>query len=130
MDKIERFQQAYDYLYSSGAYHSKTDLANKLGRTRENVSGAYHGRSPFFNDSFLRAFCEKFPEINQEWLIYGNGEMIGNEQAAEPTEEYQAIPKWADSLIQLVASQTQTIEELRRELATIKDEIQNLKNKR
>lgn len=127
MDKIERFQQAYDYLYSSGAYHSKTDLANKLGRTRENVSGAYHGRSPFFNDSFLRAFCAKFPEINQEWLIYGNGEMIENEKAAEPLPAYQAVPAWADSLIQLVASQTKAIEDIRRELSALREEINQLK---
>lgn len=128
MDKLERFQQAYDYLYSSGAYHSKTDLANKLGRTRENVSGAYHGRSPFFNDSFLRAFCAKFPEINQDWLLYGNGEMIEPTQVAEQLPAYQAVPAWADSLIQLVVSQTKTIEDLRREVATLHQEINNLKS--
>lgn len=127
MDKIERFQQAYKYLYDCGEYHSKADLANKLGRTRENVSGAYHGRSPFFNDSFLRSFCDRFPKINLDWLLYENGEMIKSEQVSEPMPEYNAIPKWADSLIQLVASQTQTIEDLRREVAELHNEISNLK---
>lgn len=129
MEKYERFQEAYEYLKSHGAFHSKTELAELLGRTRAHVSGAYHGKEPFFNDSFLRSFCKKFPEINQDWLLYGNGEMVENEQVAEPMPEYNAIPKWADALIQLVSSQTQTIEDLRREISTLKEEINKIKNK-
>ena len=127
MEKYERFQEAYEYLKSHGAFHSKTELAELLGRTRAHVSGAYHGKEPFFNDSFLRSFCKKFPEINQDWLLYGNGEMVENEQVAEPMPEYNAIPKWADALIQLVSSQTQTIEDLRREISTLKEEINKIK---
>lgn len=55
--------------------------------------------------------------------------MVENEQVAEPMPEYNAIPKWADALIQLVSSQTQTIEDLRREISTLKEEINKIKNK-
>ena len=46
-----------------------------------------------------------------------------NSKAAEPAQEYQAIPKWADSIIQLVTDQVKTIEDLRREIYTLREEL-------
>ena len=128
MEKYERFQKAYEYLKSHGAFHSKTELAELLGRTRAHVSGAYHGKEPFFNDSFLRSFCQKFPEINIDFLLHGEGEMVNTPKASEPMSDYVALPRWADSLIQLVTEQVKTIEDLRREVAALHQEINNLKS--
>lgn len=128
MEKYERFQEAYEYLKSHGAFHSKTELAELLGRTRAHVSGAYHGKTPFFNDSFLRSFCQKFPEINIDFLLHGEGEMVNTPKASEPMGDYVALPRWADSIIQLVTEQVKTIEDLRREVAALHQEINNLKS--
>lgn len=106
MTKIERFQQAYDYLYSKGVFHSKTECAKRLGRTRTNISGAYYGREPFFNDRFLASFCREFTDINQEWLIDGKGEMINKQK---PTAQ--------DGLIELYAQLIRRVDDLRTELA-------------
>ena len=127
MEKYERFQEAYEYLKSHGAFHSKTELAELLGRTRAHVSGAYHGKEPFFNDSFLRSFCQKFPEINIDFLLHGEGEMLNTPKVSEPMSDYVALPSWADSIIQLVTEQVKTIEDLRREVAALHNEISNLK---
>lgn len=127
MEKYERFQEAYEYLKSHGAFHSKTELAELLGRTRAHVSGAYHGKEPFFNDSFLRSFCQKFPEINIDYLLHGEGEMVNTQKVSEPMSDYVALPNWADSIIQLVTEQVKTIEDLRREVAALHQEISNLK---
>lgn len=128
MEKYERFQEAYEYLKSHGAFHSKTELAELLGRTRAHVSGAYHGKEPFFNDSFLRSFCQKFPEINIDFLLHGEGEMVNTPKVSEPMSDYVALPRWADSIIQLVTEQVKTIEDLRREVAALHQEINNLKS--
>lgn len=128
MEKYERFQEAYEYLKSHGAFHSKTELAEMLGRTRAHVSGAYHGKEPFFNDSFLRSFCQKFPEINIDFLLHGEGDLVNTPQASEPMSDYVALPRWADSIIQLVTEQVKTIEDLRREVAALHQEINNLKS--
>lgn len=127
MEKYERFQEAYEYLKSHGAFHSKTELAELLGRTRAHVSGAYHGKEPFFNDSFLRSFCQKFPEINIDYLLHEEGDMVNTPKVSEPMSDYVALPKWADSIIQLVTEQVKTIEDLRREVAALHNEISNLK---
>ena len=46
-----------------------------------------------------------------------------NSQAAEPAQDYQPIPKWADSIIQLVSTQVRTIEDLRREISNLREEL-------
>lgn len=76
MDKVERFRAAYEHLYNTGKFHSKAELARLLGRTRESVSSACSGKEPSFNDRFLRAFCYKFQEISEKWLLNGEGEML------------------------------------------------------
>lgn len=127
MEKYKRFQEAYEYLKSRGVFHSKTELAEMLGRTRAHVSGAYHGKEPFMNDSFLRSFCKKFPEINIDYLLYGEGEMVNTPNASEPMSDYIVVPTWAHSIIQLVTAQVKTIENLRSEVAALHQEINNLK---
>ena len=42
--------------------------------------------------------------------------------------DYVALPRWADSIIQLVTEQVKTIEDLRREVAALHQEINNLKS--
>lgn len=122
MTKIERFQNAYDYLYSRGEYHSKSDLAKRLGRTRTNISGAYYGREPFFNDKFLLSFCHEFPIINYEWLINGTGEMLNQQE--KPSEE---IPTWADTFINILSRQVAENEALNRQLKEELSEVRTLR---
>ena len=119
MNKIERFQNAYDYLYGRGEYHSKSDLAKRLGRTRTNVSEAYYGRQPYFTDKFLMSFCKEFPIINSEWLINGTGQML-NEQ--EMTENNAAT-----YLIELATKVIKENEELNRRIKEQMAELQKLR---
>ena len=83
MDKLERFRTAYNHLYNTGKFHSKAELARLLGRTRESVSSACSGKEPSFNDRFLRAFSYKFQEINENWLLNGEGEMLAEKANAK-----------------------------------------------
>lgn len=132
MDKLERFRAAYKYLYDSGKFHSKAELARILGRTRENVSGAYYGRHPFFNDSFLRSFVKEFPQINGNWLLYETGEMVNDiedtqQQTAEPIQMYQALPVWANTFIDILTEQVKQNEALNRQLHQTINEVSTLK---
>ena len=124
MDKIERFQNAYDYLYGRGEYHSKSDLAKRLGRTRTNVSEAYYGRQPYFTDRFLMSFCKEFPIINSEWLINGTGEMINKQEI--PSGD---MPSWADAMLYRQTQQEKEMEELRRMLKATLEKVDVLTQK-
>ncbi len=107
MEKIERFQAAYNYLYGKGAFHNKTECAKILGRSRAHVSEAYSGRAPYFNDRFLKSFVSAFPEISLEWLINGTGEMLVKKE--EPEQ-----PK--DILIDIYAQLIRRVDDLRIQL--------------
>lgn len=122
MDKVERFQNAYDYLYGRGEYHSKSDLAKRLGRTRTNVSEAYYGRQPYFTDKFLLSFCREFPIINYEWLVNGTGEMLNQQE--KPSEE---IPIWADTFINILSKQVAENEAMNRQLKAELAEVRTLR---
>ena len=76
----------------------------------------------------LDAFPNNF---NREFFLGKNVSMRKNEpeQVSEPMPEYQGIPAWADSIIQLVTSQVKTIEDLRREVSALHEELNQLKNK-
>ena len=123
MDKVERFQNAYDYLYGRGEYHSKSELAKRLGRTRTNVSEAYYGRQPYFTDKFLLSFCREFPIINYEWLVNGTGEMLN--QKEKPSEE---IHTWADTFIKILSKQVAENEALNRQLKEEISEVRTLRS--
>lgn len=114
MTKLERFQKAYNYLLGKGEYHTKKGCGERLGKTRENVSGAYYGREPFFNNSFLKTFCREFPIINYEWLISGDGEML---------TEQTSNDKNSATLIELAASLIKEVEGLRQQLNSEREAI-------
>lgn len=122
MEKLERFQKAFNYLYGQGEYRNKTECAKRMNRSRENVSGAYYGREPFFNDKFLISFCKEFPIINSEWLLKGTGEMLKEQE--KPSED---IPAWADTFISILSKQVVENEALNRQLTSELEEVRKLR---
>ena len=58
METVERFRKAYDYLYESGAIHTKKDLAEKMKVSRGSVQYAYAGNESYLNESFLKKFAK------------------------------------------------------------------------
>ena len=61
METVERFRKAYDYLYESGAIHTKKDLAEKMKVSRGSVQYAYvFGETGGFGGSFfLRPYRDR-----------------------------------------------------------------------
>lgn len=85
METVERFRKAYDYLYESGAIHTKKDLAEKMKVSRGSVQYAYAGNESYLNESFLKKFAKTFEAINLDWLLTGEGEMLKKVQEAPKT---------------------------------------------
>lgn len=85
MKTVERFRKAYDYLYESGAIHTKKDLAEKMKVSRGSVQYAYAGNESYLNESFLKKFAKTFEAINLDWLLTGDGEMLKKAQEAPKT---------------------------------------------
>lgn len=77
MERKDRLKEAFEYLRNKGEVHTQKDLAERMGATRPNVSGAFKGDIKILTDKFIRRFNDAFDNLfNLDWLLTGNGEML------------------------------------------------------
>lgn len=130
MIRNERFRVALDYLYKNGLVADQRELSVKTGLSQKSISHILNNRVQNPSEATIRKLNEAFGNIfNPEYFRCNSEHMLADEpvQASEPISDYVALPRWADSIIQLVTEQVKTIEDLRREVAALHQEISNLK---
>ena len=130
MIRNERFRVALDYLYKNGLVADQRELSVKTGLSQKSISHILNNRVQNPSEATIRKLNEAFGNIfNPEYFRCNSEHMLAEEpvQASEPAPDYVAFPRWADSIIQLVTEQVKTIEDLRREVAALHQEISNLK---
>ena len=148
MVRNECFRVALDYLYKNGLVADQRELSAKTGISQKSISHILNDRVQNPSEASIRKLNEAFDNIfNPEYFRGHSIHLLMEDaayyaqhpekdpssrnyapldegmEAAEPAEDYQAIPKWADSIIQLVSTQVRTIEDLRREVATLREEL-------
>lgn len=75
MKKKERLQEAFDYLRFKGIIRTQSDVAERMGASRPNVSSALKGDTKVLTDSFIQRFARTFG-ISEDWLLTGEGSML------------------------------------------------------
>lgn len=154
MVRNECFRVALDYLYKNGLVADQKELSEKTKLSQTAISRILNHRVKEPSEATIRKLNEAFGNIFNPEYFRGHSihllmedleyaqkhpeEDISSPQyvpfderqkrASEPAQTYHAIPGWADSIIQLLSSQVQTIENLRREVAALRQEINNLKS--
>ena len=101
MERVDRFNKAYEYLKNRGVVHTQKELAAKMQATAPHVSLAMKGESKYLTDNFLRRFNDTFDSIfNLQWLILGEGDMLkeGEEDEVEITTQDQTVLRLIDEL--------------------------------
>lgn len=84
----DRLSQAVDYLKYKKVIAAQTDIAKRLGRSREAIARALSGNPNYLTDKFLELFALNFSEyINPVWLLSGEGEMLGADTTAKNLEQ-------------------------------------------
>ena len=102
----------------------------KLTGINESTFSNIRNKKKNVTDKTIYKLIDAFPGIfNSDYFRLKAYYLLDEEQtrAAEPAPDYVALPRWADSIIQLVTEQVKTIEDLRREVAALHNEISNLK---
>lgn len=152
MVRNESFRVALDYLYKNGLVVDQKELSEKTKLSQTAISRILNNRVKEPSEASIRKLNEAFGNIfNPEYFRGHSIHLLMEDaayyakhpeqdpssryyvpidermEAAEPAQEYQAMPKWADSIIQLVSTQVRAIEDLRREVAALHQEISNLK---
>ena len=154
MVRNECFRVALDYLYKNGLVADQRELSERIGVSETSISQIINNRVKKPSETTIRKLNEAFGNIFNPEYFRGHSihllmedleyaqkhpeEDISSpqyvpfderqKQASEPAQTYQAIPGWADSIIQLLSSQVKTIEDLRREVASLRQEITKLKS--
>lgn len=141
MVRNECFRVAMDYLFKNGLIADQSELSKLTGISETSISRILNNRVKEPSEATIRKLNDAFGNIFNPEYFRGHSIYLLMEDAAyfaqhpdkdissisETAQEYNAIPKWADSIIQLVTEQVKTIEDLRREVAALHNEISNLK---
>lgn len=62
---------------------SQQDFAARIGVSPATLSGIFSGRVNSA-DKYVNAIHQAFPEVNVNWLLFGEGEMLNDEDGSAP----------------------------------------------
>lgn len=119
MDRKERFNEAYGFLFDNGYFHNQKEAAEKMGTTSPNMSSALKGKDHVLTDNFLKRFSDSFPAISIDWLLSESGSMLtleNNTSGAKDNNELEKLKEENASLLK-------EIERLRKENDSLRSEI-------
>ena len=126
----ERLKILLDELKNRRIVHNYADFASQIGKPRSIISELLNGKRTI-SELFVHEMVTKFPQVNADWLLTGNGEMLKEETQpqnvmTEQLQEQGMIDKLfflvesqrkdIETLIQLVKNKDEKIEELLEEL--------------
>jgi hypothetical protein len=76
-----RLSRAYEYLRYNGYIKTQRDLAEVMHTAPPNISNAMRGSDKVLTNGFLVRLNSAFNGIfNENWLLYGEGDMLANPQ--------------------------------------------------
>ena len=83
----ERFIKCAEYLIESRKLRNQAELVQSLGLSKGYVSQLMSGkREP--SETIVSNLCARFPELNPQWIMTGNGEML-QEVGLRPGDEFE-----------------------------------------
>ena len=125
--KQERLKEVYNHLRNHFGVHTQIDFAEAIRITRPALSSAMNGNEAYLTKNLFQKICAAYPGVfNLDYLLTGDGDLL--------TQDYEKLynPQPIDhsSLVNaLLAAKDETIESLKRELAS-KDETIALQRSR
>ena len=83
----DRLKKAVRYIKGSTEYVNQSLIAEKIDFGRTNLSAALNGEEKYLKEGLIEKVITAFPEINKDWLLTGNGEMLIEEDEEEEADE-------------------------------------------
>lgn len=75
MNEVQRIRKAINWLLFKGVAENDRELAEILGYTKSSFSQIVNGRVPL-SDKFVKKLCRFDENINEVWILTGEGEMF------------------------------------------------------
>lgn len=83
-EMADRLKKAVRYIKGSTEYVNQSLIAEKIDFGRTNLSAALNGEEKYLKEGLIDKVVSAFPEINKDWILTGNGEMLIEEDEEEP----------------------------------------------
>jgi len=119
MDKAERLNEVYKYVFAHFDVKSQKDFADRLKVQRTGLSAAMNGAKVNLTKNLFQKVCAAFPGVfNLDYLLTGEGDLLTVEEDAR-NETMQGISGRIDQssmMNALIAAKDETIASLHREL--------------
>jgi hypothetical protein len=128
-ERQKRLKEVYEYLRYDGKVHTQMDFAELIKAKRPGMSAALNGNEKYLTDNLFKKIHAKFPQFNLDYLLHGDGNLLTTREdsyqasrevyfpsVAKEPDTLPSLPKWADTLIDIMSEQIQKNEALNREL--------------
>ena len=76
MTKQEILLSIYNQLRVTGAIRNRQDFAEKIGYNYTCTSSALNGTERYLNDRFFTRILRAFPQVSEEYIRTGKGEVL------------------------------------------------------
>ena len=124
MNEIQRIRKAINWLLFKGVAENDRELAEKLDYTKSSFSQIVNGRVPL-SEKFVKKLCRLDKNINEVWILTGDGEMFKSEKESNlNSENVVTIQKDVWNVLQQqaasLASKDKQIDEL---MSLLKEQI-------
>jgi hypothetical protein len=92
----DRLNRSFNYLKLEGVVKTQIQLAQLLKYDKATVSHALGGSPKHLTPSFVTAFCKTFRQINENWILTGEGNMVHSQEETANNPELNLIPFYDD----------------------------------
>ena len=118
VEKAQRLNEVYKYLYSQSKVKTQTDFADKLHIQRSGLSAAMNGAKANLTKNLFQKICAAFPGVfSLDYLLTGQGTLLTMEEEVKQGDQpIEPMPTWADNMIDIMAKQIKENETLHRQL--------------
>lgn len=89
----QRLNLLVDFLIEGGYVYNRQDFANKIGKSKTQLSGMLKG-AVVISERTVHLISDIFPELNIEWLLTGVGGMLKNDPPAAKINRIKILVHW------------------------------------
>lgn len=96
MTDLQRVKKTINWLIFIGFAENERDIAEKLGYKKASLSQILNGHTPL-SEKFVKNLCSADENLNEVWILTGEGDMFLKTEASLPSSDMISIPKdvWA-----------------------------------
>ena len=126
--------EVYEHLHNHCGLHTKSDFADILEVRRAGLYSAMNGNEAYLTDSLFRKICTKYQGVfDINYLLTGKGKLLleQTDKVKQPARrandtEQKTLLSGIENLLDISSKQIKENEELRRQLQSSIDDLNNL----